>query len=244
MIIGLAGDWHGNGRWACSAVEWFAEQGVSVVEQLGDFGIWPGDWGQRYLDAVQGAAEAAGVTVYVTPGNHEDYSQIDAVEVDAGGVRWIRNRVGLRERGSRWELGGCSFVSLGGAPSIDRWMRVEGVSWWREEMITLEEAERVAAAGYADVMLAHDSPNGGVAAVQAIVTSGGGWSAEALAYAREGRELMDIAFAGVRPRVFAHGHYHVADRVVREGTLFVSLGADGSTGNVALLDLETLKVTR
>ena len=247
MIIGLAGDWHGNGRWARHVLESMAAAGVTVVEQLGDFGVWPGVQGQQYLDEVQGAARRAGITVYVTPGNHEDYDQINAMPVGDDGLQHWEGRpnIALRPRGMRWELGGRTFVSLGGAPSIDYQGRTEGVSWWKEEMITEEEALAVAEGGYADIMLAHDSPDGGTRRVQSIIANPSSWSYAGLAYAKQGRALMNLAYMGVKPLLFAHGHYHVWDDSGEEDavTRFLSLNADGFAGNGCLLDLDTLKVS-
>jgi hypothetical protein len=250
MIIGLAGDWHGNTLWAQNVLSSMKAFGVTHVEQLGDFGVWPGVSGQRYLDAVQGAARRAGITVYVTEGNHEDYDQINAMPIGDDGLRrWEgRPNIALRTRGMRWELGGRSFVSLGGAPSIDFQHRQEGSSWWRAEMITEAQAYAVAEAGYADIMLAHDAPDGGTQRVQEIIDSPDAdryWSRAGLNYAKQGRTLMNLAFYGVKPALFAHGHFHVWDDTGPAedgGTRFLSLNADGFAGAACLLDLETMKV--
>lgn len=45
--IALAGDWHGNTRWALHALEAAARQGCDTVVHLGDFGLWPGHDGAR-----------------------------------------------------------------------------------------------------------------------------------------------------------------------------------------------------
>ena len=69
----------------------------------------------------------------------------------------------------------------------------------------------------------------------------GFWTREGLAYSAEGRELMNIAFAGVRPVLYAHGHFHVTDEAQVGDTKFLSLGPDGAKGNCLTLDLETLE---
>ena len=72
VAVGVAGDWHGNTRWARHALSEFHEAGVHDVWHLGDFGLWPG--GGDYLDAVNDTCERLGLTILVTPGNHEVYS--------------------------------------------------------------------------------------------------------------------------------------------------------------------------
>ncbi len=247
-IVGLAGDWHGNTDWAQGALRSLAEAGVTRVYHLGDFGIWPGESGQRYLDRLEATARRFGLEVWVTPGNHEDYDQIVACGDWRDGLAWIRPHIGLIPRGHRWSDEGRMFVSLGGAPSIDREARTVGVSWWPGEMITYAEADAVHREGTADVMLAHDAPDGSTAAVRAIIGTPpdqSPWSAAGLAYAREGRLLMNHAVAGVKPRLFAHGHYHAPDDSgpTAEGTRYLSLGCDGQPMNLCLLRLDDLAVS-
>lgn len=112
-------------------------------------------------------------------------------------------------------------------------------------MITEAEARAVAEAGYADIMLAHDAPDYGTTKVQEIINTPphvSGWSDSGLRYAKEGRTLMNIAFAGVKPKLFAHGHYHVFDATERGATKFLALACDGMHGNVAILHLDTLEL--
>lgn len=245
--VALAGDWHGNTTWALRAITQCAAAGITRIYHLGDFGIWPGRAGAHYLDQVDRATQEHDVAIWVTPGNHEDYSQINALPApDAGnGLLPLRRRITVIPRGHRWRHGGRTFVSLGGAPSIDYEHRTEHVSWWRDEAITPAEADRVAAGGYADVMLAHGAPNSGTDAVAAIVDDPRGWSSAALAYAAEGRTLMDIAVRGVQPKVFAHGHYHVADDTGPHpaATRYLALAGDNQPRNVALLRLDDLAVS-
>lgn len=243
-IVALAGDWHGNTRWAQEAIRNLAQFGIKRIYHLGDFGIWPGDQGRRYLDHVNATAKHFGVDIWVTPGNHEDYDQIDRATPL---LQWVASNIALIPRGSRWQDAGRTFVSLGGAPSIDFEARTEGVSWWRGEMITLAEAEAVAADGHADVMLAHDAPDNGTAAVQAIINTPperNPWSTAGLSYAAEGRSLMTLAVEGVKPKLFAHGHFHAPDDTgPTGGTRYLSLGCDGQPMNVCLLRLDDLAVS-
>lgn len=158
MRIGVAGDWHGNHRWALRCVRAFADAGVGEIYHLGDFGIWPGHRGRQYLLDLEAALASYSMTTFVTPGNREDYDQIDELPAldlghEIGAVQWVTDHIALLPRGHRRERNGWSFVSLGGAPSIDRWSRREGIDWWAAEMITDDDVARVVEAGPADVML-------------------------------------------------------------------------------------------
>lgn len=241
--VAVAGDWHGNTRWAVSVIEELGRVGVRTILHLGDFGVWPGQSGEEYLGALRRALEENDQTIYVTLGNHEDYTQVAALPVGDDGLQWIRHNIAIFPRPFRFELGLHSVLSLGGAPSVDREFRKPYRSWWPEEMITEEMVQEAIAGGHADIMLAHDAPNGGTAAVERILSTGGGWSKDSLAYAAEGRDLIDRVVYSVKPDAYFHGHYHVRDSgYLRYGDNargeIHSLAPDGAAGNVGLLHID------
>lgn len=181
--------------------------------------MWPGHRGRQYLLDLEAALASYSMTMFVTPGNHDDYDQIDELPTldlghEIGAVQWVTDHIALLPRGHRWERNGWSFVSLGGAPSIDRWSRREGIDWWAAEMITDDDVARVVEAGPADVMLTHDAPDAALCTprVASILRSNPtGWPTYALNYAAEGTARMTTAFLAVEPRLFLHGHFHVKD---------------------------------
>lgn len=271
--VALAGDWECNGPWAVDRIGRVAEAGVGWILQLGDFRVWPGDLGKRYLTGVEKALKRHGVRLLVTPGNHEDWARLDSRWAnpkarDASGRRLVlrlTDHVAVLPPGHRFAVTTSSevtrsFVSLGGAPSVDfPWCR-RGVDWWPEEAITAEEVAQVVAEGHADVMLAHDSPDGGSDAVERVLASNPlGLPDESLVYAAQGRALMNEAFSGVLPRLFAHGHYHVFGDTTRDHALsgtgrvdaghptgrtrFLSLPNDVRPENTVLLDVATLSTS-
>lgn len=154
MKIGIAGDWHGNTKWARHAIATFAQHGVTDVIQLGDFGLgWPGRWNQ-YINEIEGACVRWGVFILVVPGNHENYNFMKAAAEKAPKLlTQVASHVAFFPRGFRAEIGGRSIVALGGAPSIDFELRRENHSWWRDEMITSDDVANVTAGGYADIMV-------------------------------------------------------------------------------------------
>ena len=259
VTVAIAGDWHANTSWATRCLRHLHSLGVREVFQLGDFGIWPGQKGADYLDALQETLDELGMRVVVTPGNHEDYHQIAQLPAEdrdhnaihtgfqaLGAVMWARDRIALLLRGHRFTRSGWSFISLGGAPSVDFEHRITGQSWWLQEMINDDDVATVVAGGTADVMLTHDSPEPwhSTDMVTKIIQTPLGRSAEVLAYTAEGRRRLDEAFQAVKPRVLAHGHYHVKDfkRIQIEGcddeTLVVATECDQMPdANLGLLHL-------
>lgn len=250
--VALAGDWHGNTRWAAARIAEVAAYDVALILHLGDFGVWPGPSGRWYIEHLEDACAKYGVGIWVTPGNHEDWGRLARLWADphhTGRPLHLSKHIAILPRGHRFELKGRSFVSLGGAPSVDLNFRSRGHDWWPQEAITDDDVERVIEGGHADVMLAHDAPLAPyeVPHVARIRAETGTWPDNALAYARVGAERMHQAFLGVRPLLFAHGHYHVSDETTVElpatgyPTKIWSLNCDGVDGNIRYLDLTTLE---
>lgn len=209
MKIGLLGDTHANYGWLMYALNKFNREGIDTILQLGDFGIWPGGTNAGMMNRVNILLRNYRQTLYVVPGNHEDYTQIAAVPVADDGWQHFREHILLAPRGHRWEWGGLSFVALGGAPSVDRAARWKAkMGWWPEEAITEEDVEKVIEGGYADVMVAHDAPTGIREIERRIGSNPHGFAQLDIEYAAEGRRLLTRAFRAVAPRLFFHGHYH------------------------------------
>ena len=258
MIIGLIGDLEGDREWAVARIRALGERGdVPVACQLGDlrFGMGPDPDG--YLSAIESACAEAGLRLLCINGNHENWARLDRLWAEP---RWqhadgrpkpikVSDHVTLLPRGHRWELGGRSFVALGGAPSVNRLQLTEGIDWWPSEVIGEEHVEATLAPGPAEVMLTHDSP--GVPyctepVADLIVNNPNGWPDSILSYAADGIGKVTRAVLGVRPMLLAHGHFHVAGQAVARlpgadhDTTVWSLAANQDPGNVRLLDLDTL----
>lgn len=161
--IGVAGDWHGNTAWATRAVRKMTAllpaDGPRLIVHLGDFGIWPGPGGQEYLARLDAALAEAGAELSFVDGNHEDFTQLARLQPGPDGRAQVTERIFHLPRGHRWRWHGRDWLALGGAVSLDRAGRTEGVDWWPEEEITLRQAGSVIDAGPADVMVTHECPD-------------------------------------------------------------------------------------
>lgn len=250
--IALAGDWHGHLQWQKAALHTLGRRGdIEVVLHAGDYGVgWPGNW-PDFVNSAESVLRKYNMYLYVTPGNHENWDWINTREYDDTGMHWMTNHACLLRRNAFFDIpyddGKSRLVhSLGGAASIDYQFRNQGISWWKEEMLTYGDVIRARAIGEendVDIMVTHDAPDGGTDRVQRIIDNPdfSMWTVQGLAYAAQGRAMMNHAVAGVKPKVFVHGHFHAADMKQTDETLWVSLGCNRQADNLAVLDLETLK---
>lgn len=147
-----------------------------------------------------------------------------------GGHRFIRGNHDCpalcRERPD-WIADGTvegDTMFVGGASSIDRHQRIEGVSWWADEELSIVEFGAILAR-YAEarprVMVTHECPG-------AIVTTlfPGHYRPQVETHSRT-RQALDAMLAAHRPEVWIFGHWHQDRDAVIDGTRFICL-AEGS----------------
>lgn len=136
-----------------------------VLIICGDFGFpWDGGRQDRYylnwLDKY-----FKGTLVFVD-GNHCNIDllyQYPIVEKFGNKVHKLNDSVYHLMRGNVYQINGSSFFAFGGAESIDKKYRTEGVSWWPQEMPNVAEEDRGLTSldevnWEVDFILTHDVP--------------------------------------------------------------------------------------
>jgi Calcineurin-like phosphoesterase len=249
----VAGDWHGNTAWAVHVIKLAAEvldgEPAKTIVHLGDFGIWPGPPGWKYMAALTEATGAHGVEVCFVDGNHEDHDFLDIVREGkrqpdgslhppfsiAPDIWWL-------PRGYRWTWHGRTWLALGGGVSLDRAIRTEGKSWWPQEEITAEQAAQVIVDGGADVMVTHDCPSG---VRHTFPPPPSFWDPRDLARNDVHRQQLQLVVNAVQPKHLMHGHLHRSYQRTCDfgyGPVSVTgLDCDGGDGaNWAVLDTRTM----
>ena len=105
------------------------DEQTRIVLHFGDFGIWPGVAGGRYLDAVGAALDRVGAQLWFVDGNHEDFGQLAqlAAAIVPDGRNEIRPNILHLPRGYRWEWHGLTWLACGGGVSLDKAGRTEGI---------------------------------------------------------------------------------------------------------------------
>lgn len=143
-----------------------------VLVQLGDFGgIWYPLLTNKEQEYWLEWLVNKKFTTAVVLGNHENY---DVIETLPWTTKWgndvqywgtnEEDRVYFLKRGAIYDIGGRKILAIGGANSIDKAHRTEGVSWWKQEDISYAETEscfnELAEKGYdLDYVLTHTCPS-------------------------------------------------------------------------------------
>jgi len=260
MRIGLLGDVHGERAWMSRALDVLLASEIDAIWQLGDLGVWPSGESQKDWDKVSRRLERAGVSMFVAPGNHEDYDQIDALTPREDGWLLYRDQILLAPRGHRTEVAGLTVLWLGGAGSIDRSCRLADMAarqrerdkyrssrpvvktWWEQEYVTEADVERCIAGGPADIMVCHDAPH----PVAGIELAQDGANTEDLRLAEESTGRLTRVVAEVQPRLLLHGHHHIRVDSTYEttgtSTRVCGFARDGMNEALGILTIPTLEV--
>jgi len=186
--IGILGDLHGDLEHLFVVSRTMEARGIQVLLQLGNFGfIWPGtNWGHT-LDRIENRLRKADQVLYFIDGNHEDFTILNAFPIGADGLRHVRPSIIHIPRGLRTTLQyGRTFAAMGGANSVDRGLREQGVSWWPEESITDADLEQLGTEPV-DILVGHDAPAPWPKLDSRLNLSPSWWSEEDQRYADEGR---------------------------------------------------------
>ncbi|WP_084385699.1 metallophosphoesterase family protein [Rhodococcus sp. WMMA185] len=236
--VAIAGDWHANTDYARQVIAYAAKRNADILVHLGDFGY---SFKDSYLDAIDAALAAEDMVLGFVEGNHEDFDWLLAQPVAEDGLRYLRGRIVHLPRGLRWNWGQTRCLALGGAHSIDRFLRTEGKSWWPQEQISGADVRTAVDGGPVDVMFCHDCPGG--IEVPGMARDRYGFPPEELAESEANRAKLRFVVDRVRPCRLWHGHFHHRYRTILEGadyrTVIDGLGRDNNPidNNMVVLNL-------
>lgn len=145
-MIFLTGDLHGSHdidkltSGAFPAGDTLTKDDYVII--MGDFGlIWRGTEKEKYwLNWLQ---ERPWTTLFIY-GNHENFDMLNSYPVErwkGGKIHKINESVFHLMRGQVFNIENYSFFTLGGARSVDKVYRVEGETWWPQEIPSEDELE-------------------------------------------------------------------------------------------------------
>jgi len=238
-----AGDTHGFlDAWKYQILPDAKKEGANIVLQVGDFGLWPGGDGLKYLEKLARWATAWGVTILWLDGNHDWFDQLEALGAFGADHPFQIGDMPIfyLPRGYRWEWEGVTCLALGGAYSVDKNARTRGIDWWPQEEITFDDMDRAMEGGPVDVMFAHD-------VFEDIMVPGvHAHEKDRFPEARHNRQRLQYVIEKVQPKLYVHGHYHVAYEKRYKGTTVVGLNMSGPwnrqrLGQTIVIDFPSLE---
>ena len=101
----------------------------------GDFGgVWSGRPGELYCRAW---LDSKPFTTLFIDGNHENFDLLNAYPVqlwNGGKAHFVTDSIIHLMRGQIFTIEGKTLFTMGGASSVDKALRRESVSWWKEEL--------------------------------------------------------------------------------------------------------------
>ena len=159
MIL-VTGDIHGD--WG-SLNTLINKKNPDIILQCGDFGWFPHlhdiaeinrkRWNQYGIIAPH-------TKIYWCPGNHENWDSLDKISKDNDGmIHELSGNVFFCEFGAVLTLPeGETVLFVGGADSIDKYYRTEGVDWWRQETISESDFYKLPDKGIIDIVVSHTIP--------------------------------------------------------------------------------------
>lgn len=83
-------------------------------------------------------------TTLFIDGNHENFpllNQFPTIQMFGGPVHQISDSIFHLKRGEVYTIQGSTFFCFGGASSHDKQYRIQGISWWPEELPSKEELD-------------------------------------------------------------------------------------------------------
>jgi hypothetical protein len=162
---------------------------------------YPASWDDETPQQLDNAFASLGIQYLSIRGNHANPHVFDG-SIDLPNFKLIVDY-------TRLEIGGETWLLVGGAVSVDRLNRIHGETWWpNEEMILREDL-----AGKADVLVTHTGPSWTTPPWNDFV-DGYAQAEDAIGTKTLRRELRDEAarhdrlFELVKPRIWYHGHFH------------------------------------
>lgn len=170
----------------------------------GDFGFV---WGTAYHNHLLKELSTQPFTIAFVDGNHENFDLLytyPLVDWRGGKAHKVADNIYHLTRGQIFTIEGSSFFTFGGAYSIDKAFRHEGVSWWQQELPSAEEYRTAVAnlerADYkVDYVLTHTIPN---RAVYALGSSPNNQDLELTGW-------LDWLYTQLQFKQWFAGHWHI-----------------------------------
>ena len=143
-MLYITGDTHGNFD---RILKWTETTNLNKDKDflfiLGDFGyIWDNKRTSFEKDNLDFISCLPFTTLFID-GNHENHERLNSMRVvnfSGGKAHKVYDSIYHLMRGQVYEIAGKRIFTFGGASSIDKHLRTEGISWWKEEEFNYHDA--------------------------------------------------------------------------------------------------------
>lgn len=178
------------------------KQRPNILLACGDFGYWPRMPATKFYGPTAAKhpklpmpKTGKNCKMYWCDGNHEDHQSLIDRTTDE-----LWPNVFYMPRGSSMLLpDGRRVLFMGGADSHDKGYRTMGVDWFKEELITQADLDRIQDHKY-DIVISHTCPCEWVPGVYDHSAS--------IREADPSRHALSIVLQKYRPKLWYFGHWH------------------------------------
>ena len=193
-----------------------------IILQCGDFGWWPHyhnttKFGGRKVFNQFGIKNKDTKVLWIG-GNHENWDDLKCI-TDYTPYE-IQDGVTYCPFGTVIEVNGYSILMVGGAESTDKEHRIEGDSWWKNEIISQEDMDNLPDCKI-DIVISHTAPRNWI---ENSVFKKYGRSTDPSSFA------LQLIFEKYRPNKWFNGHFHKYLKCEIDGCEWTSLDCTRNVG--------------
>ncbi len=162
-MIYVTSDFHGEiDRFKAKEIKKLKKNDTLII--LGDFGfVWDGSKKEQKVLNWIGKRR---YNVLFIDGSHENFHILNQYATDeycGGNAKQISGKLRYLCRGEIFNIENHSILCFGGAESVDKEQRQEGITWWVEELPTYQDFDNCTQnlkkyKGEVDYILTHDAP--------------------------------------------------------------------------------------
>lgn len=211
--------------------EAYKSEKFDAIIQVGDLAFLPKMWNKK-LDEINKLiidwVNEKEIKFYWIDGNHEDHSILQHVDDFNSSIHNIYGKnFFYMPRGSYIELDDCIFFFIGGAETRDKHNRIEGMDYFREEIISrgqvdfvFDQAEKIKKISKDIIIIAHTSTQ------EAIDHEDNFFNLHTSVGTYQNKFLDEIV-KEIKPIMYFHGHFHkdLIYYLPNCKTIFYSIGA-------------------
>lgn len=184
---------------------------------LGDFGLI---WDENIEDEMLlDDLDSRDYNILFVDGAHENFdllNKYDVVEIYGGKAHKIRDNIYHLIRGEVYTIAGKKYLVFGGGESLDKDIREEGVSYWKEEIPSEEDWNNLKLNlnkynNYVDYILTYTPPSQDLKIIGAEI----GYN---LGKGNDISQNLQLLADGIKYKKWCHSYYHLDVEISRKHT--------------------------